>query len=126
MCSGLQAVIADRLSAAFTAGDADTLRELLHPEAVIWHNYDRVNQSVDEVVATVAGTAHALRNLRYEDVRRLKIEDGYVQQHVLRGQTQDGLEICAEVCVIARIENSRVTRYEEYMDSAALAVLMPS
>lgn len=118
-------VIADRVSSAFTSADAESMRALLHPRAVIWHNYDRLEMSVDEIVASIVGAGAVLHGVRYEDVRRYAIDGGYVQQHVLRAETADRRELIADVCVVARLEDGVIVRYDEYMDSAALAVLAP-
>jgi len=69
---------------------------------VIWHNDDLLEQSVDDNLKVLQGLHRAVSGLRYDITRRAVTADGVLQQHVLRGQ----------------LPNGRITRIEEYLDSA--------
>lgn len=59
---------------------------------------------------------------RYEDVRRIVVEDGFVQQHVLRGEAPSGgPEMLGTTWVV--VAAGRVARAEQYLDPAQAAVL---
>ena len=73
-------------------------------------------------VRTLKFVVRAVSDRRYEDVRRVVLDDGFVQQHVLRGDAPGGkLEIPAMMRVM--VSDGLITRIEEYVDPAAANVL---
>jgi len=91
---------------------------------VIWHNHDRSSQTVEQNLAVLRWVVTHIKNLRYEDIQRQATATGFVQQHVLRGTAPNGevLEIAA--CIVGVVDNGRITRLDEYLDSAQLAPLL--
>jgi hypothetical protein len=61
--------------------------------------------------------------MRYEEIRREVLPDGFLQQHVLRGTAPDGTAL--EVPAILRIycADGIITRVEEYLDTAQTQAL---
>ena len=116
--------LADRFFSALEAGDAETVSELYAPDATVWHNYDQVDQAREQNLAVLAWISRKVAGRRYEEVRRVVTPDGFVQQHVLRGTLPDGSEL--EVPAMLRIycADGRITRVEEYLDTAQVASLM--
>lgn len=115
--------VADRLFAAITAADVDAVRAVYAPDAQIWHNTDGVTQSAEENLVVLRWVTSHVKQLRYEDVRRAATPDGFVQQHVLRGTVGDvAIEIPA--CIVATIRAGRITRLDEYIDSAHVKPLL--
>jgi ketosteroid isomerase-like protein len=104
---------------ALTTGDGATLDSLFTDDAVIWHNYDRAAQPARDALAAVAGLA-ALQP-RYEIVGRDALDNTCVQRHVVHVTLPDGNQ--AEIHAIQRISvvDGRITRIDEYMDSAQMA-----
>jgi ketosteroid isomerase-like protein len=114
--------VADALFAAIERGDVDAVRELYAPDAVVWHNFDQVEQPVEDNLRTLAYLHRKVAGMRYTEVRRVVIDDGFVQQHVLRGDAPGGpLEMPAMMRVW--VADGRVTRVEEYLDPAQAQVL---
>ncbi|MEJ7583697.1 MAG: nuclear transport factor 2 family protein [Acidimicrobiales bacterium] len=112
-----------RLFAAIEAGAIDVLRdEIYAPNAVIWHNLDGAEQGVDDNLRTLGRVARHVTGLRYDDVRREPTPTGFVQQHVLRG-TAPGGELAVPACLVVTVDGDRITRIDEYLDSAAVAAL---
>ncbi|MEU6827298.1 nuclear transport factor 2 family protein [Nocardia beijingensis] len=111
--------LADRFFAAVSAGDATALTDLYAPDARIWHNDDGAEQTVAENLRVLRWLSRTVENLRYEDIRRYLLPDGFAQQHVLRGDLpgHGALEVPASLFVQAR--DGRITRIDEYVDSAA-------
>jgi ketosteroid isomerase-like protein len=65
---------------------------------------------------------HAVvEELRYADVRRHRIDGGYVQQHTLSLKARNGAVFLTGVCMVIHVTDGRVTRLEEYLDSSVLA-----
>ena len=116
--------IAERLFAAITARDIEAVRDIYAPNAVIWHSHDRREQNVDENLAVLRWVGRNVADLRYEDVRRQPTPNGFVQQHVLRGRAPNGAALEVPACIVCMIDNQRIVRLDEYLDSAALAPLL--
>ncbi|MUH50970.1 MAG: ketosteroid isomerase [Actinobacteria bacterium] len=115
--------LADRFVAAVAAGDVATVTSIYADDATIWHNFDQIDQTPSENVKTLIGLHRALTNVRYEDIRRTIVDDGFYQQHVLRGTARNAeLELPAALRVY--VSNGRITRLEEYLDTAQVAAAM--
>lgn len=115
--------LADRLFAAIEMGDVDAVAALYADGAVIWHNFDGVEQSRDENLVVLNWMTLNVEGLRYEDIQRHAIEGGFVQQHVLRGTTNSGAALNVPSCLIVRVHEGRITRIDEYLDTAHLLAL---
>jgi ketosteroid isomerase-like protein len=107
-----------RFFAALEAGDTGTLREIYSPDALIWHNDDLLEQSVDDNLKVLAGLHKVVSGLRYDVVRRVPAKDGVLQQHVLRGTLPDGSPVELHAAMYLQVKDGHVTRIEEYLDSA--------
>jgi uncharacterized protein len=104
--------------AALEAGDIGTLREIYAPDALIWHNDDLLEQSVEDNLRVLQGLHRAVAGLRYDVIRRAAVTDGVLQQHVLRGTLPGGAEVELHAAMYLQVRDGRVTRIEEYLDSA--------
>ena len=82
--------VAERLVGAIEAGNPEGVRAVYATDATIWHNFDDVEQSVEENLATLAWLIERLPERSYDIVRRERLPDGFLQQHVLRGRTRSG------------------------------------
>jgi ketosteroid isomerase-like protein len=117
------ASLADRFFAAIEAGDVATLRALYHPDAVVWHNVDQVDQPVEENLRVLGWLHQTVAGLRYTEVRRALLPDGFVQQHVLRGTAPGGELVVPAMLRFTVDTGGRVTRVEEYLDTRQVDVL---
>jgi ketosteroid isomerase-like protein len=106
-----------RFFTALEAGDIDTVRAIYAPDALIWHNDDLVDQSVDDNLKVLAGLHRAVSGLRYDVIRRAAVDDGVLQQHVLRGTLPDGSEVELHAAMYLQVRDGHITRIEEYLDS---------
>jgi len=114
---------ADRFVAAIEAGDVDAVRACYAPDAKIWHNNDRVEQTVDQNLKVLAWFMRKMTDRKYRIVRREALSDGYLQQHVLEGALPDGRAFSMSACCVIRMQDGVITRLDEYIDSAEAAVL---
>jgi ketosteroid isomerase-like protein len=112
---------ADKLFHAIESGDVDAIRNIYTPDTKIWHNNDGIAQSVDQNLAVLKWVITNIKSLKYTEVRRQPTPTGFVQQHVLRGRFKDK-EIALPACIVATVEGGRITRLDEYLDSAQTAV----
>jgi ketosteroid isomerase-like protein len=115
--------LAEALMSAIQRGDVEAVRQLYSPDAVIWHNFDGVEQKAEENLVTLQWVTTNIASLRYEEIQRYPIPNGFVETHVLRGTAPNGTELDVPACLIGFCEDGRITRLEEYLDTAQVAAL---
>jgi ketosteroid isomerase-like protein len=110
--------VATRFFNAIEAGDVDEVRAVYAPDAIIWHNTDNIEKTREENLATLTWAIENVERLRYENVRRYRIDGGFVQQHVCRGhQRKNGKEMILPAVVVCQVKGDNITRLDEYFDS---------
>lgn len=106
---------------AIERGDIETVQAIYAPDAIVWHNTDGIAQPVAENLATLANFIKFVPERRYAE-RRLDVFDGgFVEQHLLKGKLRSGKEVSLSACIVCAVKDGRITRLDEYFDSAALA-----
>jgi ketosteroid isomerase-like protein len=106
---------------AIEAGDIGKVRDTYATDAVIWHNFDGKESTREGNLATLDGFIKAVPTRRYTQRRVNVFEDGFVQRHLLVGTLANGKEVSLAACVICAVRDGRISRLDEYFDSAALA-----
>ncbi len=115
--------LADRMFRAIEQADLDALRSIYADDFVAWSNFDDGTKDVDATLSVLGWLCHKLGDRRYDVRRRVLIDGGFLQQHVLRGTAPDGSAVAMPACVIATVTDGRVVRVDEYLDPSALAAL---
>jgi ketosteroid isomerase-like protein len=110
--------LAERFMGAIQAGDGEAVRACYAPDARIWHNNDGLEQTVDQNLKVLAWFARKLPDRHYRVLSRDALKDGFVQQHVLEATLPDGRGWTMPACVVVRMKDGKVTRLDEYLDSA--------
>jgi ketosteroid isomerase-like protein len=106
---------------AIERGDIETVQRIYAGDAVVWHNTDNLAQPVSENLKTLANFIKHVPERRYTD-RRLDVFDGgFAEQHLLKAKLATGKEVSLAAAIVCRVANGRITRLDEYFDSAALA-----
>jgi uncharacterized protein len=108
---------------AVEAGDLDKVRSMYAPDVVVWHNFDRREQTLDENLRVLRWIVANVSERRYEDIRRVVLDDGFVQQHVLTGIAPGGARLDVPAMMRVWVSSGCVTRIDEYLDSAQVSVL---
>ncbi len=108
---------------AVEAGDLDKIRSIYAPHVVVWHNYDKRAQPLEENLRVLKWMVANVSDRRYEDIRRLVVDDGFVQQHVLTGIAPSGARLDVPAMMRVWVADGCVTRIDEYLDSAQVSVL---
>lgn len=116
--------VAEGFASALLAGDAAALTELFSPEAVLWHNFSGHEDAPASFVPGFVRFGARVQGLRFEDVRRVGTPTGFVEQHTIAGVTAAGAPVAIRECLIATVRDGRITRLNEYLDSAQLAPLV--
>ena len=110
--------VAERFFSAIEKGDIEGVRSIYAPDARIWHNFDRKEQTVEENLRILTWMSRNIANKRYAVERRIAIPGGFLQQHVLHADTAGGpFEMPACIVVLVNADG-RIARLEEYLDSA--------
>lgn len=108
----------DRFFDALANRDLDGVRTVLAPQVRVWHSYDGIAHDCEAILASFAEMLSRFAAIEFHDVRCETIESGYVRQHVMVLQPQDGQRIAWPVCLLARVHNGLITRIDEYIDRA--------
>ena len=115
--------LANRLMAAIEAGDVDTIKTCYAPDVRIWHNFDEIDQTLEDNMKVMHWMARRLLERKYTIESRRYFADGWVQQHVLTGVTPDGTPFRMPACIICTVKDGKIVRLEEYLDTAQTAPL---
>jgi ketosteroid isomerase-like protein len=118
--------LAKRFFDAVERGDIGAVSDCYAPEARIWHNTDGVAQTRDENLEVLRGFVSRISDRVYADRRLAVFDGGFVHQHELRGVRQDGVGVKLAACVVCGVADGKITRLEEYFDSAQVAVFRQS
>lgn len=113
--------LATRFFDAIEAGNIATVRAIYAEDARIWHNIDGKETSREENLRTLEGFIGAVPTRRYTNQRLNAFESGFVEQHLLVGKLANGRDVSLAACIVCEVKDGRITRLDEYFDSAALA-----
>ncbi|MCJ0905019.1 nuclear transport factor 2 family protein [Rhodococcus sp. ARC_M6] len=107
---------------AVEGGDIDAVAGFYRDDVTVWHNFDNVNQTREDNLATLAGISGRYDAFGYEDVRHTAVEDGFLRQHVIKATIG---EKTVNVPAILRVyvESGKIHRIEEYFDRGQLDVV---
>jgi ketosteroid isomerase-like protein len=116
--------LAERFFRAIESGDLDGIRACYAPDAVIWHNNDRVDETREQNAATLTAFIGSSRSRRYVVSRRETFAGGFFQQHVLVAESRSGETVELPACVVCTVNHGVITRLDEYFDSLQVAALV--
>ena len=114
---------ADRFMDALERGDREEVLGFYAADARFWHNYDDVEQTVEDNLKILDWMIRKLPQRAYRIVRREALPDGWLQQHVLEGTLVDGRSMQMHACCVIRLRDGLISRIEEYLDPSQAAVL---
>jgi len=114
---------ADRFIDALNAGDAARVREFYAPGATVWHNFDDVDQPLDDNLRLLEWMVRKAPQRHYRVLRREIVPGGWFQQHVLEAQLPGGRQMKLFACCVVSLDGGLIRRIEEYVDPAQAAVL---
>lgn len=115
--------LAERFIRSVQRGDIDEVSSIYAADAVIWHNYDQIEQTREQNIKTMRWFTTRLAGMSYEDIRRNVLPDGWVQQHVLRGTAPNGTKVEVHAMLRVWVRDGRIVRLDEYLDPAQAAPL---
>ncbi|MSO38412.1 MAG: nuclear transport factor 2 family protein [Acidimicrobiia bacterium] len=112
--------LVEALIAAIERGDVDVVRSLYSPSVIVWANFDGRERDRDASLSLLEWLISVTSERRYEIVRRIEIEGGVLQQHILHGTTTAGATFSMPACLVINIDNGVFVRIDEYLDPAAI------
>lgn len=116
------AALAKRFFDCIETGDVDGLVACYAADAEIWHNTDGQVQGPQDNRATLSGLVRYFADRAYDERRLDVFPGGFVQQHVLNAtRVRDGVKVALAACLVCRVKDGKITRLDEYFDSAAVA-----
>jgi ketosteroid isomerase-like protein len=114
---------ANRFFNGLLEGDLGALEEACAPGSVLWINLTEKERPLEESLPGFARLRARVPDLKMEMVRRRGTSKGFVEQHVLTGTMPTGDPLRVVGCFIGVVQDGRITRLEEYVDSAQAAPL---
>jgi len=116
--------VADRLFKSIERGDIDGVRAVYAADAKIWHNNDGQTQTPDENLRVLKWVIDNIDERSYTEARCQATPTGFVQQHVMRGRLKaSGKQFALPACIVCVVNGGKITRLDEYLDSAHVAAL---
>jgi len=112
--------LATRFFSAIERGDLEGVEACYAPDVAVWHNVTRATQSREENLRLLRAFIRRVYTLRYEEIDRRFFPGGFVQRHVVRGTLGSGAPVEISVCLMIDVAKGRITRIQEYLDSAAI------
>ncbi len=115
--------LARALFEAFEQGDAESVRHLCTPNFEARQNNGPV-MTLEPLLEFALAVYKVVKDFRYEDVVCSETTRGFVEEHTVRGTLPDGDKIDLAVCVVADVQNGKVSNVREYFDSASASGLV--
>jgi uncharacterized protein len=110
--------LADRFFNAIERADSASLEAIYTKDAVVWHNYDDVEQSRDDNIAMLRKFPQMFKAFKYDKIRRAFFDGGFVQQHVCTGVKTNGQPFRVPNCMVVKVRDGQIARIDDYFDSA--------
>ncbi len=109
--------VADDFNAAIKARSEAALSAVYADDAVIWNNATQKDMTRAENVAVLGQVFRISSELEYVEVRRHRIDGGFVQMHKLVGTFKDGVTMPdLHACLVVKTRGDQIVRIDEYFD----------
>jgi ketosteroid isomerase-like protein len=105
-----------RLVGSIERGDLATVRSLYAQGAVVWTCFDDRARDVNSSMGVLEWLVGATTERHYDVTRRVEIEGGVLQQHVLHATANSGNTFAMPACLVIQIDGDGITRIDEYLD----------
>jgi ketosteroid isomerase-like protein len=115
--------VADQLFRAIEVGDLAAVDALYDEGIRVWSNHDDRERDKPSSLRVLEWLCGRMSDRRYEVRRRVVIEGGFLQEHVLHGRAPDGTAVAMPACIVAQVGPERITSMHEYLDPAGVAAL---
>jgi ketosteroid isomerase-like protein len=104
-----------QLFGAFERHDLDAVEAMLAVGAVITQNGNSMPWT--DARPMIAGLLDVIREVRYDDVRRIVGDHVVVEEHTVVGESPTGRPIRLAACAVVRVDdNGLISAIDEYVD----------
>jgi uncharacterized protein len=110
--------VAQRLFDAIEEKSVETVAALYADDVAVWHNFSNAVQTKAENLTTLTGLTKNVAHIRYDVQERVQLGDRVMQRHLLRCRVENGEEIVIPACIFITVRNDKITRIDEYLDTA--------
>ena len=116
--------VADRFFAAIEHGDGEALAALWADDIVVWRQGGGRERDKARGLKVIEWFVDVTADRRYEVLDRQLFDGGFVQQHNVHASGRDGTPLTFRACLVVKVgADGLITRIDEYLDPADLAVL---
>jgi ketosteroid isomerase-like protein len=112
--------LANRLFDAIARADVDAVEQAYAPDVVYWMNAMPESLGLDALLNLVRVFHQKVKNLHYEVESREFFPGGFVQRCRIMGEAASGKSFAVPLCLIIYVENGRIVRLYEYIDTASM------
>ena len=105
------------------AGNIDAVSGLYSDDVTVWHNYDDIDQTKEQNLATLGSLSSRYDKFGYAQPRHVALEDGFLRQHVIEVE-RNGRSASIPAILRVYVEDGRIRRIEEYFDRSKLEVVL--
>jgi ketosteroid isomerase-like protein len=104
---------------AVSSGDIEAVSACYRDDVTVWHNYDDVDQTKADNLATLGSIPDRYDSFDYADARMTELADGFLRQHVIVA-SRDGRTARVPAILRVYVEGRQIHRIEEYFDRGQL------
>jgi ketosteroid isomerase-like protein len=113
--------VVEAMIRAIEDGDLDGVKLCYSPDVVVWANFDGRARDLESSLRVLAWMLENTSERRYEIQRRIEIEGGVLQQHVLHGTAAGtGKTFSMPACLVVSVHGGRINHIDEYLDPSVL------
>ncbi len=111
--------IAKRFIAAIDAAEPAAIRQIYAEDARIWHDFDGVEQTVDENLGLLKQLRTVMPSAHWHLGRIESLPDGFLLTYELKAII-GGKELATPACVIGTVANGRITYLQEWINAGRM------
>ena len=116
--------LAARFFDAIEQKDYATVEACYAPEAIVWHSHDCLYEPRASNLAMLKRGIESSRKTEYANRRVRAFEGGFVQQHTIHVDWENGFRGRMDVCFIAYTRDGMISRIYEYFDTGQRAAFL--
>ena len=117
--------VANRMFDAIQRGEVGALAALWSDDVTVWRQGGGRDRDKQRALKVIEWFVDATVDRRYEVLDRQLFDGGFVQQHNVHASAKNGTPLTFRACLLVKVDSDGlVTRIDEYLDPADLALLM--
>jgi ketosteroid isomerase-like protein len=115
--------VIQRFLKAIETGNETALREVYRDDLLVWHSFTNTTISKDANIAMLTGLWRDGVRIRYVFEEQLVVGNRGVRRHRVEATTSGGRRFVMHVAMFATVEDDRIIRLDEYVNSEEVEAL---